>query len=53
MKKINRPMIGKSPVVRYNVSLPPEVATRLRKLGNGNLSAGIRMALMLSVKAIK
>jgi len=37
-------MIGKTPVKRYNVSLPPEFAERLRKIGNGNLSAGIRLA---------
>jgi len=39
-------MIGKSPVQRYNVSLPPEVAEQLRALGGGNLSAGIRLALI-------
>lgn len=38
-------MIGKSPVRRYNISLPPEIAEKLRKLGKGNLSAGIRRAL--------
>jgi len=37
-------MIGKVPTERYNVSLPPEVAERLRKAGAGNLSAGIRLA---------
>lgn len=38
-------MIGAAPVKRYNISLPPEIAERLRKLGGGNLSAGIRLAL--------
>lgn len=38
-------MIGKAPAQRYNVSLPPEVAKALRKLGKGNLSEGIREAL--------
>lgn len=51
MKKINRPMIGNSPVHRYNISLPPEIAKRLRRLGNGNLSAGIRMALTLQIRS--
>lgn len=37
-------MIGATPVQRYNVSLPPEVAEALRKSGGGNLSAGIRLA---------
>ena len=41
----NRPMVGKAAAERYNVSLPPEVAKALRKLGGGNLSAGIRAAL--------
>ena len=40
----NRPMIGKEPAKAYNISLPPEVAERLRKAGAGNLSAGIRLA---------
>ena len=37
-------LIGKKPIVRYNVCLPPEIAERLRKAGSGNLSAGIRLA---------
>lgn len=37
-------MIGKEPVRRYNVSLPPEIAEAIRRLGNGNLSEGIRIA---------
>lgn len=45
MTKLNRPMIGKAPTQRYNVSLPPEIAQKLRKLGGNNLSAGIREAL--------
>ena len=39
-----KPMIGKAPTERYNVSLPPEVAEALRSAGSGNLSAGIRLA---------
>jgi len=38
-------MIGRAPAQRYNVSLPPEIAEALRRLGSGNLSAGIRLAL--------
>jgi hypothetical protein len=41
-------MIGKSPVRRYNISLPPEIADALRKLGSGNMSEGIRLALRRS-----
>jgi hypothetical protein len=37
-------MIGNTPARRYNVSLPPEVAESLRNAGDGNLSAGIRLA---------
>ena len=37
-------MIGEAPTQRYNVSLPPEVAEQLRKAGDDNLSAGIRLA---------
>jgi hypothetical protein len=40
-------MIGKKAVKRYNISLPPESAEKLRKIGCGNLSAGIRQALEL------
>jgi len=40
-------MIGDSPAQRYNVSLPPEVAEALRKAGDGNMSAGIRLAAKL------
>jgi hypothetical protein len=50
----NRPMIGKEPAKAYNISLPPEVAERLRKAGAGNLSAGVRLAesqMRLGVKA--
>lgn len=50
MKKPNRPMIGEAVAQRYNVSLPPEVAESLRKLGNGNLSAGIRLGLVALLK---
>lgn len=47
-----KPMIGKAPTERYNVSLPPEVADALRAAGKGNLSAGIRLAAaMLPRKA--
>jgi hypothetical protein len=46
-RAVNRPMIGKSPARRYNISLPPEVAELLRKAGDGNMSAGIRLAAKL------
>ena len=44
-KQKARPRIGKSLAKRHNVSLPAEVAERLRQIGGGNLSAGIRLAL--------
>lgn len=50
-QKVNRPMIGKSRTRRYNVSLPPEIAEAIRKLGGGNLSEGIRRALAKSKEA--
>lgn len=40
-------MIGDTPAQRYNVSLPPEVAEALRKAGDGNMSAGVRLAAKL------
>ena len=43
MPKTHRPMIGLTPVLRYNVSLPPEAAKALRKLGDG-----IRVALQIA-----
>lgn len=36
-----RPLLGKQPRKRYQVVLEPRVAERLRKYGDGNLSAGI------------
>jgi hypothetical protein len=38
-------MIGESPVRRYQISLPPEIADRVRAIGLGNMSAGIRLLL--------
>ncbi len=38
----------KAPMSRYNVMLDPETVARLTKLGNGNLSAGIRLAALLA-----
>ena len=43
--KKKRPMVGRAPAQRYNVSLPPEIAERVRAIGLGNLSAGIRLLL--------
>jgi hypothetical protein len=49
-----KPMVGKEPTERYNVSLPPEVADALRNFGGGNLSAGIREAAkMLPSKTVR
>jgi len=40
-RKPGRPLKGKERVKRYQVVLEPRDAEWLRKLGNGNLSAGI------------
>lgn len=40
-----RPLLGQERMREYRVTLPPLVAARLRELGDGNLSAGIRRAL--------
>lgn len=42
--KGGRPLLGAEPRKRYQVMLEPKVAERLRKLGDGNLSAGIVLA---------
>lgn len=42
-----KPLLGKAPVERYNVSMPTETAALLRLFGGGNLSAGIRAAAKL------
>lgn len=39
-----RPIEGKEAKKRYQVMLEPRTAERLRKLGQGNLSAGIAKA---------
>lgn len=44
-RKPNRPLIGKTKARRLNVTLPDEVSSAVRKLANGNLSAGIRFLL--------
>jgi hypothetical protein len=46
-------MIGEARVQRYNVSLPPEIAEKLRKAGGGNLSAGVRLAAKSLCAAVK
>lgn len=38
-------LIGKVSCKRYNTSLPPEIADKIRKIGKGNLSGGIRILL--------
>jgi hypothetical protein len=40
-----RKPLGPAPLTQYTVRLPAEVAERLRELGNGNLSEGIRIIL--------
>jgi hypothetical protein len=45
--KTSRPLLGKAPVERFNVSMPTETADLLRFVGDGNLSAGIRAAAKL------
>jgi hypothetical protein len=37
-----RKPIGPAPMVQVTVTLPPDVVARLRRLGGGNLSRGIR-----------
>lgn len=43
-RKPGRPLIGDARKMRINVMLAPDVAERLRRLGDGNLSAGIAIA---------
>lgn len=52
-EKHARPLVGNEPTERYNVSLPPEIADKLRVAGSGNLSAGIRLAATLLPKPKK
>lgn len=40
-----RPRLEAEPQRRHNIMLSDAVADKARKLGNGNLSAGIRKAL--------
>lgn len=42
--KPGRPLLGKEAKRRYQVMLEPRTAESLRKLGGGNLSAGIAHA---------
>lgn len=39
-----RPLFFDEPMKRYNVMLDKDTVAKLRKLGKGNLSEGIRMA---------
>lgn len=41
---LGRPILGEEAKKRYQVMLEPSVAESLRKLGRGNLSAGIAKA---------
>lgn len=43
--KAGRPIQGREAKQRYQVMLEPRVAEKLRKLADGNLSAGIAKAL--------
>jgi hypothetical protein len=52
-RKSKAPPVGRPPKhgqtgARYNVYLPPNVVAQLRKLGDGNLSAGIVKAATLA-----
>jgi hypothetical protein len=40
-----RPPLSSSPTVRMTVTLPAPLAARLRELGRGNASAGVRRLL--------
>jgi hypothetical protein len=40
-----RPPLSASPTVRLTVTLPAPLAERLRELGEGNASAGVRRLL--------
>lgn len=40
-RSVGRPLLGAEPRKRYQVVLEPPVAEKLRKYGDGNLSAGI------------
>jgi hypothetical protein len=42
--KGGRPIVGKEAKKRYQVMLEPRTAEKLRKVGKGNLSAGIAAA---------
>lgn len=42
--KGGRPIVGKEAKQRYQVMLEPRTAEKLRKVGKGNLSAGIAHA---------
>ena len=44
--KRGRPTIGAEPMLRVLVTLDPASINRAKKLGRGNLSAGLRKALL-------
>ena len=48
--KGGRPILGKEAKQRYQVMLEPRTAEKLRKVGGGNLSAGIAHAATLTAK---
>jgi hypothetical protein len=39
-----RPTLTGRPGKRYQVTIPPDVAVKLRKVGNGSLSRGVLIA---------
>lgn len=43
--KLGRPVAGGERKERYQVMLEPAVAERLRRLGDGNLSRGVALAV--------
>jgi len=40
-----RPRLSAAPTVRVTITLPAPLAARLRELGDGNASAGVRRVL--------
>lgn len=48
-----RPLKGREAKARYQVMLEPAVAEKLRRLGNGNLSAGIAHAAALAGRYVR
>ena len=47
---MNRPRLFGDPMSGYNVRLTAAMAIKARRLGNGNMGEGIRIALMQAEK---